>query len=102
MYKLRCFILSLSFLMAFLYFHGTRIDESIAKSAITPSSIGPTVIVFKNDSRYNAFVQGKFERFFNTRIIEFPIGRLAIREILEDIKEYGLKVNYLVLVDIKE
>jgi len=77
-------------------------EQAISKDLVITDYVGPIAVVFKGDSRYNTFIQGKFERYFNTRLIEFPIGGLSNKEILNEVKEYGLNINYVVVVNLKE
>lgn len=99
MKRIRFYILFISF---FYMWAGHHPEYAISKDLEASKNVGPIAIVFKGDSRYNTFVQGKFERYFATRIIEFPIGSLSNEGILSEVKGYGMNINYLVLVNLKE
>lgn len=66
------------------------------------NSAGPIAIVFKTKTRYDAFVQGKFDRLLKTRSLEFPIGVLSTEEIVREIGESGFSVNYVAIADLQE
>ncbi len=81
---------------------GYPVHETYAAEPQNSIGAGSVAVVFKQASRYNTFVQGKFENFLKTKLIEFPMNDMSQEEILHDLKDYGLRVDYLVLVDLKE
>ena len=102
MNRKKMFKLCVFFITLFYTWTGYYTEHAISKDLEAIKNAGPIAIVFKGDSRYNTFVQGKFERLFATRLIEFPIGSLSNKEILNEIKGYGLNINYLVVVNLNE
>ena len=102
MNRKKMFKLCVFFITLFYTWTGHYSEHAISKDLEAIKNAGPIAIVFKGDSRYNTFVQGKFERLFATRLIEFPIGSLSNKEILNEIKGYGLNINYLVVVNLNE
>lgn len=81
-----------------VFFASSLKSEDLSKYPRT----GVTAIVFKTSSRYNNFIQGQFERLLRTRLIEFPIGNLSDDKIVNEIKDFGLKTDRLLLVNTKE
>src|SRR4030066_562724 len=78
------------------------VNRVLAGEIQRSNKVGPVAIVFKQESRYNTYVQGKFERLLHARSIEFPIGKMPPKELLKEIKGYGLRVDYFVLVNLQE
>ncbi len=102
MNRKKMFKLCVFFITLFYTWTGHYSEHAISKDLEAIKNAGPIAIVFKGDSRYNTFVQGKFERLFATRLIEFPIGSLSNKDILNEVQGYGLNTNYLVIVNFKE